>query len=137
MQSKLVIKELLINALTLYVPLTCLPIHAVIQFSAYSHLLWVNACKGCDTKMGLNSKPHIFCYKIPGCKASIDIRSGWEWAPALVVGILARVTGLVVQQLEHLPDTKGNGRTQEWANPVNPVVVRERLGSHTWTETSG
>lgn len=50
--------------------------------------------------------------------------------------VLARVTGVVVQNGENLPDTKGNDRTQNWANPVDPVVVGERSSSHTRTKSS-
>lgn len=53
-----------------------------------------------------------------------------------MVSVLAWVSSLVVQEVQELPDTKGNKGSQHWTNPVNPVVVRERTCSDTWTKRS-
>lgn len=54
-----------------------------------------------------------------------------------LVSVLAWVTGLVVQELQQVPESGRDEGTEKWTNPVDPVVVREGGSSDTWTERSG
>lgn len=55
----------------------------------------------------------------------------------LILVILARVRSLVVEELEQVVETNGEDGSENRSDPVDPVVVGERLSNNAGTKRSG
>ncbi|KAH3666205.1 hypothetical protein OGAPHI_004394 [Ogataea philodendri] len=81
--------------------------------------------------LGFTAWAVVFCFLAAGAASSTVLPA--KRADLRTIGY----KGFVIKQFPKLPDGEGKNGTENWSDPVDPVVHWEGSGSNTWTESSG